>query len=116
MSANRNSESGALSSGLPNGPGAAAILAAGAGCFLLSILAIATDRFAALGRWMSFYRPTGPLSGVTTIAVLAWLAIWIVLNIKWRDRTVNMRFVAIASAVLVGLGLLLTFPPIADLF
>ncbi|HET9098758.1 MAG TPA: hypothetical protein VFN62_00075 [Acidobacteriaceae bacterium] len=116
MSANRNSEAASLVSGLPTGSGAAAILAAGAGCFLLAVISIATDRIPALGRWMSFYRPTGPLSGVTTLAILAWLAIWIVLDRKWCHRNLNMRPVVIAAIVLLGLGLLLTFPPVADLF
>lgn len=113
MIADRSSGSSTV---VPNGSGAAAILAAGAGCFLLAVVAIATDRVAALGHWMSFYRPTGPLSGVTTVAVLAWLAMWIVLDVMWRRRALNLRPVAIAAVVLLVLGLLLTFPPIGDLF
>ncbi|MFP5236957.1 MAG: hypothetical protein ACLGSD_13730 [Acidobacteriota bacterium] len=116
MSANPNAEGSAAISGLPNGSGAAAIVAAGAGCSLLAVLAIVTDRVPALGRWMSFYKPTGPLSGVTTVAVLAWLGVWLVLDLKWRERALNLRPVAVAALVLLGLGLLLTFPPVADLF
>lgn len=101
---------------MPNGSGAAAILAAGAGCFLLAIIAIAADRMTALARWMSFYKPTGPLSGVTTVAALAWLGMWVVLHWRWRNRTLNIRTVAAAALVMPALGLLLLFPPVADLF
>lgn len=100
---------------MPNGPGAAAILAAGAGCFLLAIIAIAADRMPGLARWVSFYKPTGPLSGVTTVALLAWLGVWGVLHWKWRNRNLKMRTVA-AALVLLALALLLMFPPVADLF
>ncbi len=100
---------------LPNGPGAAAILAAGIGCFALGVLAVVADRVVSFGRMMIFYRPTGPLSGVTTSAVLVWLFAWAVLEWRWRKKTVNSGRIAAAALVLLGLGLLLTFPPFADL-
>lgn len=102
------------SAGLPNGPVAAAILAAGTGCFSLGVFAVLADHVAMVGRIMMFYRPTGPLSGVTTCAVVEWLLAWIVLEWHWRGRTVRARAVAVAALVLLGLGLLLTFPPVAD--
>ncbi len=100
---------------LPNGPGAAAILAAGIGCFALGVLAVVADRVVSFSRMMIFYRPTGPLSGVTTSAVLVWLFAWAVLEWRWRKKTVNSGRIAAAALVLLGLGLLLTFPPFADL-
>lgn len=101
--------------GMPNGPGAAAILAAGIGCFALGVLAVVADRVASLGRTMIFYRPTGPLSGVTTSAVVVWLVAWAILEWRWRRKTVNARSIAAVALVLLGLSLLLTFPPFADL-
>jgi hypothetical protein len=99
-----------------NGSGAAAILAAGFGSFVLAVLAIAADKSATIKTLMNFYRPTGPLSGVTTTAILAWIILWIVMERRWRNRSLPMaRINRIALALLV-LGLLLTFPPIADLF
>lgn len=102
--------------GLPNGSGAAALLAAGIGSFLLAIFAIAGDRIAAVGRWMIFYKPTGPLSGVTTSSIVIWLVVWAVLDVRWRKRSVSLARVGTAALVLLALTLLLTFPPIADLF
>ena len=100
---------------MTNGFGAAAIVAAGVGSFLLAATAIAADKSAAIKSMMNFYRPTGPLSGVTTTAVVAWLVVWIVLERRWRNRNVEMKRVGAVAITFLVLGLLLTFPPIADL-
>ena len=50
---------------MPNGPAAAAILAAGIGCFMVALFALLGDKIAAFKSMMIFYKPTGPLSGVT---------------------------------------------------
>ncbi|MGD0737512.1 MAG: hypothetical protein ABR976_20470 [Terracidiphilus sp.] len=100
---------------MPNGSGAAAILAAGMGAFILAVLAIAGDKSALVKAWLIFYKPTGPLSGVTTLAIVIWLLTWGILEARWRKKTVTPRTTMIAF-VLLGLSLLLTFPPIADLF
>jgi hypothetical protein len=101
---------------LPNGSGAAAILSAGIGCFSLAILAIAADKLAALKAPLTFYKPTGPLSGVTTVGLLIWLVIWVVLDARWKKKTVALGSISTLALALLLLGFLLTFPPIADLF
>ena len=63
-----------------------------------------------------FYKPTGPLSGVTTSAIVVWLVVWFFLHRRWSWRMVAMRQVSAAALILLILALLLTFPPIADLF
>jgi hypothetical protein len=102
--------------GLPNGSGAAALLAAGIGSFMLSVFAVAGDHIAAFGKWMVFYTPTGPLSGVTTSAIAVWLVVWAILDARWKQRTVALSRIAAAALVLLALSLLLTFPPIDGLF
>ena len=101
---------------VPNGPGAAAVLAAAVGAFALAVLAVAADHIGGLRGLMLFYKPTGPLSGVTTSAMVIWLALWAVLEMRWRKKTVAVRPIGAASLVLLGLALLLTFPPVGDLF
>ena len=59
-----------------NGSGAAAILSAGIGAFALAVLAIAGDKSAHIAGSLIFYKPTGPLSGVTTTAIVIWLFTW----------------------------------------
>jgi hypothetical protein len=101
---------------LPNGAGAAALLSAGIGSVVLAVVAILGDRLAPFRKMMNLYNPTGPLSGVTTLAILVWLAAWILLHLRWRRRNVPLRPVSIAALLLLVVGFLLTFPPIADLF
>ena len=101
---------------LPNGPGAAAVLAAGIGSFALGLLDVVTDKTPAIKSWMNFSNPTGPLSGVTTITVIVWLAAWAILNLRWRSREVRFTLVSGVALALLVLGMLLTFPPIGDLF
>jgi hypothetical protein len=100
---------------LPNGPAAAAILSAGIGCCALGILAVIGDGSAAAARLLTFYLPTGPLSGVTTTAILVWLLSWLILARRWRSKTVAIAKVNTMAFLLLGLSLLLTFPPFADL-
>ena len=100
---------------LPNGSGAAAILAAGIGSFALAVLAFAGDKSAAVKSSLVFYKPTGVLSGVTTIAILIWLLTWGVFEWRWHNKTVAVGRVITVALVLLGLSLLLTFPPIVDL-
>ena len=100
---------------IPNGPGAAAILAAGIGCATLGILALAGDAFPAINKLLNFYKPSGALSGVSTVAVIVWLVAWFFLSRNWATKTVAMAKVNIASFVLLAVGVLLTFPPVMDL-
>ncbi len=103
----------------PTFPTAAAqrpVLAAGIGSFLLAVFAILGDQSAFFKKLFVFYKPTGPLSGVTTCAIVVWLLVWLILHRRWQWRMLTMRRVSTAALVLLILGLLLTFPPIADLF
>lgn len=101
---------------LTNGSGAAAILAAGIGSFVLALLACAGDKSVTVKNSLDFYKPTGPLSGVTTCAIAVWLLAWFLLHRRWHCRNVAMRRVSATAFILLGLGLLLTIPPLADLF
>ena len=100
---------------LANGPAGAAILSAGMGCFAMGVLAVVADGSKAVARLLTFYTPTGPLSGVSTVAIVIWLAAWLVLARWWGARTVAMRRVNMAAFALLAIGLLLTFPPFGDL-
>lgn len=118
MSTQTHAVSGASSASAskPNGAGAAAILAAGVGSFLLAVFAIAGDKWMAAHSFFIFSKPTGPLSGVTTCAILAWIVIWAVLHARWGKRSVALARINGIAFALLALSLLLTFPPIADLF
>ena len=111
-----NSDASPNAPALTNGSGAAAILAAGIGSFALAVLACAGGKLAAVKNSLIFYKPTGPLSGVTTTAILIWLVAWGILEWRWRNRSVGMGRISVIALALLGLSLLLTFPPVADLF
>jgi len=101
---------------LTNGSGAAAIFSAGVGCFVLAVLAILADKSTLVKGSLSFYKPTGPLSGVTTVAILVWLFTWGILAWRWQKKTVAARRISAIAVALLALSLILTFPPVADLF
>ena len=100
---------------ITNGSAAAAILAAGLGCALLGILALAGDASPAISKLLIFYGPTGALSGVTTVSIVVWLVSWFILDRRWKDRTVDLAKINLAAFVGLAIGLLLTFPPVMDL-
>lgn len=100
---------------LANGPAGAAILSAGIGCFAIGLLSVIGDGSKKMAGLFTFYRPTGPLSGVSSLGIAVWLVVWLVLARRWRSRTVAIGRVNIAAFVFLTLGLMLTFPPIGDL-
>jgi hypothetical protein len=101
---------------LLNGPPLAAVLAASIGVFALGVLTTLAEVSAGIKTWLTWVTPVGPLSGKTLVAIIAWLAAWAVLGLAWRRRDVVFRTVVIASAVLIGLGFLGTFPSFFDKF
>lgn len=111
---NQRHEQPHLEETIPNGPAGAAILSAGAGSCALGVLAVLADGSKTIGIWLTFYRPSGLLSGVTTVAILVWLVIWLILARRWRARNVNLARTNTVAFLLLAVSLLLTFPPIAD--
>jgi len=98
----------------PSGPAAAAILSAAVATCALGIFAVIADGSKTIGLWLTFYRPSGSLSGVTTVTILVWLATWLVLSRLWRNGYVNLAKTNGLAFFLLACGLLLTFPPFAD--
>jgi hypothetical protein len=99
----------------PAGRGAAAVLSAAIGFFTLGALALAAHAFSSFARVLTFWSPTGRLSGVTDIAIMVWLVVWFVLYRRWAGSNPNLRRINLAAALLFVAGLLLTFPPFMDL-
>ena len=100
---------------IPNGSGAAAMLAAAIGSFVLALFAIAGDKSVTIKNSLTFYQPTGPLSGVTTVAIIVWFLVWGLLEWRWGKRTVAMSRINRVSVAILALSILLTFPPVIDL-
>ncbi len=100
----------------PNGPVAAAFLAAGIGSFALGVLTTGAEASEAVANALRWSAPVGPLSGKTGLAVIVWLVAWAVLASRWRSKEVAFRAVYRWTLVLIALGLLLTFPPFFQAF
>jgi hypothetical protein len=97
-----------------NGPVAAAIISVGVGGCALGALAVAGDFSKAVTRWLAFYPPTGALSGVTSIAVGAWLVAWYALAKRWQRKELAASKISFVAFLLLGVSLVLTFLPSVD--
>jgi hypothetical protein len=93
----------------PEGPAAAALLAAGVGSAVLGLLTTLAEASEDVKDWLALTDDVGPLSGKTVYAVGAWLVAWAVIGWLVRPKRVT-RMVLIVTAVLIGLGVLGTFP------
>jgi hypothetical protein len=97
-----------------NGPAAAAILAAGIGCAALGILTLLAAASPAAAGLLAWSEAVGPLSGKAGLAVLIWLAAWLLLGSLWKNRQVNLRRTLTWSYLGIAIGFLGTFPPIYE--
>lgn len=97
-----------------NGAEMAAVLAAGIGALAVGLFVVLNEAgiFSAPG----LYGPAGGVSGRTTFAAATWLIAWGVLHSRWKGRHMDAGRVLNATLVLVGLGLLATFPPLWSVF
>jgi hypothetical protein len=100
----------------PTGPVAAALLAVGIGAFVLGLLTTLSEASTGVHDFLEFDEDVGPLSGKTIIAVIAYVASWAVLHGLWRRRNPPLRPILIATAVLIALGVLGTFPTFFQAF
>jgi len=109
----------------PNGPAAAAFLAAGIGAFVLGLTVTLHEAFPPALDQTAFWdfsknfgigSGVGPLSGKVIIGTLAYVVSFVGFGFAWRGREVNLQTVLIASGVLLALGFALTFPPIFEAF
>jgi hypothetical protein len=98
------------------GPAAAAILATGIGAVTLGLATTVAEMSTTVSGWLDLYSRVGPLSGKTIAAVVVWLLSWAALHVMLRDRPVLTRTVLLTTVVLIGLGLLGTFPTFFELF
>jgi hypothetical protein len=103
----------------PDGPGAAAMMAAGIGIFVLGLFTILSEASVPIHDWLEsleFGRGVGPLAGKTILGTVGFFASWIVLGIAWRTKELDLRrwfWIAIALGVL---GAVMMIPPIFQAF
>jgi hypothetical protein len=100
----------------PTGPVAAAVLAAGIGALALGLLTTINEGSTDVHDFLQFRDDVGPLSGKTILSVIAYFGSWAILHAVWRRQNPALRPILIATVVLVGLGILGTFPTFFQAF
>ena len=100
----------------PNGPAAAALIAAGIGAAALGLLTVLNEASTDIHDFLDIKNRVGPLSGKTTFAVIAYLISWVVLApVLWRQN-LAWNTVVIITAVLIVAGFIGTYPKFFELF
>ena len=105
----------------PDGPAVAAMLSIGIGALLMAIIVGLSDAnkpFEAnvvhtLGKlWVPGAEGIGPYSGKFTFFLLGWLLSWAGLHFAFKGRDLDLSKWTVASLVVIGLAILLVWPPI----
>jgi hypothetical protein len=100
----------------PEGPISAAIIAAGVGAAALGLLTTLAEASTSVKDWLQFSDAVGPLSGKTIVAVIVWLLAWVALHIGLRNRPYETGRALTICLILLGLGILGTFPTFFEAF
>jgi hypothetical protein len=100
----------------PEGPAAAALIAAGTGCLAVGIFTTAAEASSSFASSITYNTDVGALSGKTTLAVVVWLVVWAILHVVLRHRPFPITRALTVCLVLTAAGFLLTFPTFFELF
>ena len=100
----------------PEGPIAAAIIAGGVGAAALGVVTTLAEASTDVKDALEWNADVGPLSGKTLVAVIVWLVAWAILHVMLRQRPYETRRALVVSLVLVGVGVVGTFPTFFQAF
>ncbi len=101
---------------MTDGAAAAALVSAGIGCAMVGLFVVGAEMSEGIKNALVMNKGAGPLSGKTTWAVVIYIVSWVILHYLWKDKDVNFGRMSTVAAVLITIGILLTFPPIFLLF
>jgi len=97
-------------SGKPFGPVAAVFVAAGIASLVLGILTTLAEASGGIKSALEWMKSVGPLSGKTIVSSVVFFVVWGVLRAAWKDKSPKQKTVWTATAILVAIGLVMTFP------
>ena len=100
----------------PSGPAAALVLAGGIATFCMGLVTTLGEASTGIADALQWNDRVGPLSGKTLITVIVFALGWALLTALWRRANPPLRSITIASAVLIVLGLVGTFPTFFQAF
>ncbi|MDO8969316.1 MAG: hypothetical protein Q7U74_01435 [Saprospiraceae bacterium] len=99
-----------------NGAISAAFISGGIGCLVIGLMTTGAVISGNLKNLLEWSKPVGPLSGKTGVGLIVWLASWAILHFLWKDQETELKKTITVSLILIGLGFLLTFPPVFEAF
>jgi hypothetical protein len=96
----------------------AAFIASGIGSIALGLVIVLTEMPAGAGlkAALTLNSGVGPLSGKTTVSVVAFVLSWVLLHFVFKSKPLTLTVSFVITAVLVILGVLLSYPPVFELF
>lgn len=97
-----------------DGAAAAALLAAAIGVFALGLVTSLAAAIEGFKEWLKWDEAVGPLSGKSSLGLIAWLAVWPPLHLSLYRRDGLLLGTAVVAAILIIAGLVLMFPPIFE--
>lgn len=104
----------------PNGPVAAAFVAAGIGSLVVGLFVVLNEISPDINSFLKFDANyglgsgVGPLSGKVVLGTIAYFVSWVALHLRLRGKEVNFSRWFGAALILVLAGFALTFPPIFE--
>jgi hypothetical protein len=100
----------------PEGPIAAAMIAGGIGAAALGLFTTLAEASTDIKDWLDWNSDVGPLSGKTLMAVSIWIVSWAILHLLYRGKPYETRRAFTIAIVLIGVGVLGTFPTFFQAF
>jgi hypothetical protein len=94
----------------------AAMIASGIGSLVLGIAIVLAEVNAGAKSFLTWSAAAGPLSGKTSVAVIAFFGSWVLLHYALKRYPLTLTRSFVITLVLVVLGLLLSYPPIFESF
>ena len=105
-----------VSTDLPNGPAAAALLAGGIGAAVFGLITLFSELSTPFANALNWINPVGPLSGKSILGTVAFFGSWAVVGSMWKGKETNFSRIATIALALLVVGLITTFPPFWHLF
>lgn len=100
----------------PFGPVAAVFLSAGVGAVVLGILTTLSEASEGIKSALEWSKSVGSLSGKTIISSTVFFVMWGILHSTMKDKDLDPKKVFTWTAILVAIGIVLTFPTFFQLF
>jgi hypothetical protein len=99
-----------------DGAAAAALLAAVIGILVLAVAIVVAEANEDFAQWLAWDDEVGPLSGKSSLGLIAWAAAWPVLHLLLYRRDRVLLAASAISFVLFVAAMVLMFPPVFDKF